>query len=96
MTHFRRSCEWTAQQRQAIDDARRLLQPHFPGENVRLYVPARAHEVRMQADQQARELLAMGYSVRIVAGKTGMSIGKVGALSRLVRRGQLGAFNSTP
>lgn len=84
-TTARRITELTDQQRQAIDHARRLLAPHFPGETVRLYCPQQAIEAKLERESRIREALCAGLAPAEISRREGVSRRTVYALrGRLV------------
>lgn len=95
-TTARRITELTDQQREAIDHARRLLAPHFPGETLRLYVPQQAMECRERLHRQIAELLAASVPQREISRRTGASKGLVSSISGRVRRGRIGPAPTFP
>lgn len=95
-TTARRITELTDQQRQAIDHARRLLAPHFPGETLRLYVPAQAIEMKLAREARIRDALGAGLTVRQIARTEGCSVGLVSGIKGRVRRGTFAAFTFPP
>lgn len=95
-THPRRRTELTPEQRAAIHTARRLLEPHFPGETVRMYVPARALEHKLQVEQEIASGLAAGLSIRAVASAQGVSVGYVAAVKKRRVGNVVGTFKFPP
>jgi DNA invertase Pin-like site-specific DNA recombinase len=79
--------ELTEQQREAIDQARRLLAPHFPGETLRLYCPRQAVEYRERLHRQVAELLAANVAQREISRRVGISVGTVASINGRIRRG---------
>ena len=81
----RRITELTEHQREVIDQARKILSPFFPGEEVRLYVPEKTDDDRMRRDMRIAEMLSSGLSAPEISRAVDMSIRHV----RLVR-GRIG------
>ena len=75
-----RDTDMTIEQRLALDQARRLLQPHFAGEQVRLYVPRTAIELKLQREQRIRQSLQQQQPARVIAEREGVSRQYVSAL----------------
>lgn len=68
-----RRTELTTAQREAMEYARRLLAPHFPGETLRLYVPQQAIDQKLQREARIREQLQAGQKPLEVARREGVS-----------------------
>lgn len=81
MSARRRGTDLTPEQQAAVDEARRLLQPLFPGEVVRLYIPKVPPAVRQQRLQKVLTGLAANHSHADIARRAGCS-------TRYVRRMQ--------
>ena len=63
----------TDEQRLALDQARRLLTPHFPGETLRLYVPRCSVQRKLEREARVREALLAGLAPLEVARREGVS-----------------------
>lgn len=82
-----RRTDLTEQQRQAMQQARRLLAPHFPGETLRLYVPQRSVECKMALQADVRQALERGEPPAAIARRLGITDRYVRALrGRFVQR----------
>lgn len=68
-----RSTELTEQQRRAMQEARRLLAPHFPGETLRLYVPQQSVEVKLALQARVRHALEQGEAPAVIARREGIT-----------------------
>lgn len=72
-THPRRRTELTPEQRAALQTARRVLEPHFPGEKVSMYCRTRSVEVKLQLEARIRDALVAGERPVDVARREGVS-----------------------
>ena len=78
---FRRS-DMTETQRQAIEQARRLLQPFFAGETVRVDIPKILSEDRQARQARIYEALRRGEQTMAIASREDVTV----RLVQLVRR----------
>lgn len=83
-----RITDLTDEQRRVIEQARRLLSPHFPGETLKLYVPQRLIDAKLEREQRVRDALRAGLKPREIASREGVSDRYVRAL-----RGRFGTVH---
>ncbi len=71
----RRLTDLTDEQRRALDVARHLLIPHFPGETVKLYVPRSCNldHVREERDRRIEAALAAGDAPEVIVRREDVS-----------------------
>lgn len=67
MTLRRRHTEMTEEQRLALNEARRILQPFFAGESVRLHLPKLLSEERQARHDRIAEALLAGDDPRSIS-----------------------------
>ena len=83
----RRATEMTDEQRAAMDAARALLAPYFPGEAVKLYLPKRLGSERERRDQRIAEAVASGADLHTIAQRENVSLRHVQMMrKRIVER----------
>lgn len=83
----------TEQQRAALEQARRLLQPHFPGEQVRLHVPAKQE---CAAALRIAEALRAGEDIRAISRREDVSIRWVRIVRSRLIVGKIGGGSLPP
>lgn len=82
-----RNTSMSDEQRAAVERARRLLAPHFAGEEVRLYVPREAAERKIERERRIRLSLEAGLSTAAIARAEDVSDRYVRALRGRIGRG---------
>jgi formiminotetrahydrofolate cyclodeaminase len=74
LTLRRRITEMTDEQRRALDEARRILQPFFAGESVRLHLPKILSEERQARHDRIAHALQLGEDPRAISRREDVSL----------------------
>jgi hypothetical protein len=68
-----RATEMSPEARRALDRARKVLQPYFPGETMRLYVPQKDAIARAELRRRIERALRRGERPREIAAREKVS-----------------------